>query len=66
MISFLVAWHSGDVEKIIIEKSLTARLHGTEHTIRSGIYSNNMCILLECIDLPRYSAGLSYDLAFLW
>ncbi|XP_065918443.1 WD repeat-containing and planar cell polarity effector protein fritz homolog [Dysidea avara] len=46
MISFLVAWHSGDVEKIIIEKSLTARLHGTEHTIRSGILLDYHMILL--------------------
>ena len=36
MISFLVAWHSGDVERIIIDKSLAPRLHGTKHTIRSS------------------------------
>ena len=55
MISFLVAWHSGDVERIIIDKSLTPRLHGTEHTIRSSKsmvskLSDQICSIIQCID----------------
>lgn len=46
LISFLVAWHSGDVERIIIDKSLAPRLHGTEHTIRSSILLDHHLILL--------------------